>query len=96
MATNAHAADHRSQANTLPTATSLHATWTTAELEFVAAFGDTERDEDIALALNRSLYAIRAIRTHLDERLASAPRTRIARPREVVVTSYDAWERSFA
>lgn len=88
---NAHAADHRSQAITLPLATAHRASWDTDDLEFVANFSD-ERDEDIALALNRSLYAIRAIRAHLDTRLATARRAKRA---EFAITSYDEWERSF-
>lgn len=91
MNTNAHAADHRSQAITLPVAVAYRASWTTDELLFVAEFA-ADRDEDIALALGRTLYAIRAIRQHLDERRAVR---RFASPREAVVTSYDAWERSF-
>jgi hypothetical protein len=88
---NTHLADHRSQANTLPVATSYRAAWTTDELLFVAEFIN-DRDEDIALALGRTLYAIRAIKTHLDERRAAR---RFASPREAIITSYDAWERSF-
>jgi len=91
---NRHAADHRSQAITLPVATSHYAHWTLDELNFVAAF-ENERDEDIALALNRTLYAIRAIRAVLDDRRAKAKERRALAPRELQITSWDAWERSF-
>lgn len=86
-----HAADHRSQAITLPVASSHRATWTTDELLFVAEFAN-ERDEDIAVALGRTLYAVRGIRAHLDERRAVR---RFAAPREVVITDFAAWEASF-
>jgi len=90
-----HAADHRSQATTLPVATSHRANWTLAELEFVEAF-DAERDEDIALALNRTLYAVRGIRAHLTERREiAAVRATVARRDAFAVTSWDEWERSF-
>lgn len=93
---NRHAADHRSQAITLPVATSYRATWTIAELEFVAEF-ERDRDEDIALALNRTLYAVRGIRAVLSDRRAKAIERRTSARREAfAITSYDEWERSFA
>lgn len=91
MIRNAHAADHRSQAITLPEATSHREFWSQDELDFVLTF-ENERDEEIALALGRTLYAVRGIRGVLHER--RAVRRPVAR-REVVVTSYDEWERSF-
>ena len=94
MTLNAHAADHRSQAITLPVATSHRANWTLAELEFVEAF-ETERDEDIALALNRTLYAVRGIRRHTAERRATAAVRSTRARREWSITSWDAWERAY-
>ncbi len=94
MTTIAHAADHRSQAITLPNATAHRETWETDDLLFVQAFAE-ERDEDLALALGRSLYAIRAIRTHIEQRLAHVAQRRTLSRRELTVTSWDEWERSF-
>lgn len=94
MTAIAHAADHRSQSITLPNATAHRETWELEVLEFVSEF-ETERDEDLALALGRSLYAIRSIRAHLADRLAHVAQRRTLSRRELVVTSYDEWERSF-
>ena len=94
MTALAHAADHRSQAITLPVATEHRATWVREDLEFVQMFND-ERDEDLALALGRSLYAIRAIRHVIEDRIAKERTRRALRPREVAITSWDEWERSF-
>lgn len=94
MTTTAHAADHRSQAITLPEADHHNESWTLDELTFMVEFAD-ERDEDIALALGRSLYAVRAMRPHLAERFTNATRVRNLSRRELVITSFDEWERSF-
>lgn len=96
MATSTHAADHRSQAKTLPLAIEHRAEWTTADLEFVAEFS-ADRDEDIALALGRSLYAIRAIRTVLEDRMTKARRRRIGAPpsQTLAITSWTEWEAQF-
>lgn len=94
MTTIAHAADHRSQAITLPKADHHNETWTLDELTFMVEFRD-DRDEDIALALGRSLYAVRAMRPNLNDRFADATRVRNLSRRELVVTSWDEWERSF-
>jgi hypothetical protein len=94
MTTNAHLADHRSQAITLPEASHHNESWTLDELTFMVEFAD-DRDEDIALALGRSLYAVRAMRPHLADRFATATRARALSRRELVVTSFDEWERSF-
>jgi hypothetical protein len=94
MTVNAHAADHRSQAITLPVATEHRETWVREDLEFVQMFTD-ERDEDLALALGRTLYAIRSIRAVIDERIERDRLRRASRPRELTITSYDEWERSF-
>ncbi len=95
MTTTAHAADHRSQAITLPEADHHYESWTTAEIEFVETFSDDERDEDIATAIGRSLYAVRSLRTRLDDAKAAASRVRNLSRRELVITSFDEWERSF-
>lgn len=94
MIVNAHAADHRSQAIALEVAVRHHDHWTTKDLEFVQAFSD-DRDEDIAIALGRSLYAIRGIRGVLTERMERAQRRANGAGVETVITSFDAWERSF-
>lgn len=93
MNANPHAADHRSQAVTLPVATKHRAMWTNADLDFVLAF-ENERDEDIALALGRSLYAIRGIRSVIDDRRAKRRAINPAK-RELAITSWDEWERQF-
>lgn len=46
------------QGTTLVTADAHRERWTRDEVEFVVAMTDGERDEDIALALGRSLYAV--------------------------------------
>ena len=51
----------RVESNTLATAEHHREPWTRDEIEFVVTFTDVERDEDIAYALGRSLYAVWAI-----------------------------------
>lgn len=46
------------QARTLVTADAHRERWTKDEIEFVVEMTEIERDEDIAIALGRSLYAI--------------------------------------
>ena len=48
----------RAQARTTRSADANGERWTREDLEFVVAFTDTERDEDLAIALGRTLYAI--------------------------------------
>lgn len=48
----------KAQGRTLPLASHHRETWTPDEVEFVLAMTDEERDEDIAVALGRSLYAV--------------------------------------
>lgn len=55
----------RAQGNTLITADNAGERWTRDELELVVAFTDDTRDEDIAITLGRSLYAIWAIQHRL-------------------------------
>src|SRR5690349_115349 len=52
---------HRVQDGTLVTADHHRERWTPDEIEFVVEMTDDERDEDIALALGRSLYAVWAL-----------------------------------
>jgi len=49
------------QGATLVTADSWGERWTRDDLEFVREFTATERDEDLAYALGRTLYALWAI-----------------------------------
>lgn len=87
----------RSQARTLETAENRRTLWTLSDLEFVAEFTD-DRDEDLAVATGRTLYAISDIRRVLAERLQLA--TNAARPPRLAydrgITDLAAWEASFA
>lgn len=49
---------NRVQATTLATATAYKQRWETDDLELVVEFTETVSDEDLALVLGRSLYAI--------------------------------------
>ncbi len=60
-----NASNLKSQDLTLITADSLGERWTRDDLEFVAEFTDAERDEDLALALGRSLYSLWAIQNRI-------------------------------
>lgn len=51
----------KAQGRTLVTADHARELWTRDEIEFVVAMTNDERDEDIAIALGRSLYALWAI-----------------------------------
>lgn len=55
----------RTQGTTLVTATERGERWTRDDLDLVVAFTDDERDEDIAITLGRSLYAIWNIQNRL-------------------------------
>lgn len=63
--------DRNGEGATLPLATSHRDEWDIEDLTFVAAFRDDPdtTDIDLALALGRSLYAVQAIKSVLDERL---------------------------
>jgi hypothetical protein len=68
----------RTQGATLVTADAHNAPWDDDDIEFVATFTDDATDEEIAIALGRSLYAIWAIQTRIREG-AITPRRRDAR-----------------
>lgn len=54
---------------TLKTADNHKEIWDVEDLEFVAAFAADSTDEELALTLGRSLYAIQSIKKVLDERI---------------------------
>ena len=56
MTTNTWAAE--TQSTTLITADHYREPWSREELEFVREFTEVDTDEDLAVALGRSLYAI--------------------------------------
>jgi hypothetical protein len=60
---------HRVEAETLKTADNHRETWDLDDLEFVAAFRDETNDEELAVTLGRSLYAVQSIKRVLDERI---------------------------
>lgn len=60
------------EANTLATAKNHRSTWTSDDLEFVAAFRDEATDEELAIALGRSYFAIASIKRELDERMTKS------------------------
>lgn len=67
----------RVESNTLATAEHHREPWTRDEIEFVVTFTDVERDEDIAYALGRSLYAVWAIQHRIRSgELATPPATK--------------------
>lgn len=75
----------RTQGVTLVTATERGERWTRDDLEFVVAMTETERDEDIAVALGRTLFAIWNIQFRLTHEgvegvVASQERTTPVRP----------------
>jgi hypothetical protein len=93
-----HAADHRSQVATLAEADAWGEMWTTEDLDFVRAFAN-ERDEDLAKALGRTLYAVRAARqidAKRDERRARTVSGAHLPSATLTITSYADWEASFA
>lgn len=55
----------QAQGRTLVEATARGERWEVEDLDFVVALTDTERDEDIALALGRTLCSIWAIQHRL-------------------------------
>ena len=57
------------ESRTLITADNHREIWDIEDLEFVAAFRETESDESLAIALGRSYFAITAIKRILDERI---------------------------
>lgn len=48
----------KSQGRTLPVATHHYEAWSPSEVELVLAFTDEATDEEIAITLGRSLYAV--------------------------------------
>lgn len=54
---------------TLATADNHRETWDVEDLEFVAAFANSASNEELAVTLGRSLYAIQSIKNVIDERV---------------------------
>ena len=67
----------RVEARTLATAENHREVWTNADLEFVAAFRDEATDEELAVTLGRSYYAIASIKRVLDERMGRVVENRV-------------------
>lgn len=78
---------HKVEARTLAEAEKHREEWTQADLEFVAAFRDECTDEELALTLGRSYYAISSIKEVLDERLFR-PRHTTERQRVAAAPTY--------
>lgn len=87
--------DARAQANTLPTAVRLGTHWTQADLDKLRALlGEGKVDREVAVSLQRSLYAVRAAKRILTERREHAPKTptasRAVLPYDLGFTSLEA------
>lgn len=69
----------KAQARTTTCAESNGDAWETSDIEFVIAFTDDARDEDIAIALGRTLYAVWSVQTRIRNDGIDATRTFYAR-----------------
>jgi hypothetical protein len=83
--------DQKVEQRTLVTADNHRELWDDDDLAFVAAFRDDATNEELAVTLGRSLFAITSIKQVLDERIAKqvAERRRAQRPSQRAYTFID-------
>ncbi len=74
----------RTQAVTIANASKHGEGWTSADLEFVTAFSDDVTNEELALSLGRTLFAIASIKQAIAEGTAKGSDRR-------PVTAYRGW-----